>query len=272
MLVFQSPFVWIPMVVGALFLAGSCVSVKEQPVATGSLILSAGNRELADRNRLKVLDELAWRPLEEHERAALGEILARVIGSNLHSQKIREKAVEIIVERYGPDAAVWLGKTLGQTTQEPLQQMITALGELGDSQAIAYLIMTLAKMDRKTIRQEQQVIQAIEQIAGRGLSAVLINAWLTPENPLNVRLASLEYLLKSQGKGQMIAELLNRPSDDDDAFLEHLRFWAQHFATLPGDRRDYLQCSWQRLLLGDERLADMEIIAKRHPRLGAEVF
>jgi len=234
-------------------LLGGCATQYIAGKSVDELIELARRRDQADRWRLEIFDEVLARPLELQQQQRLGQLLADVAGSPLHSPVIRSRAIEIIAERYPGQAGQWLSRALVSTTEEDIrQQIIAELIRLSDRTALGNLTIDLAKNSAHESWQASAVAGAMVGIADAQLEEILFNQILT-ENRVEVRLAALKCLVKLVGTEQTI-ELIS-PLPDDEAFAGEVRFWAMRFGYVPTNAARLFLCSYQRTLLSVEQFS-----------------
>ena len=241
------------LVWGMVFLVvlGGCVGRSVGRWSDGALIRSVGQRGLADSVRLGVIDEVLRRELDPDEKERLGEVFGEVVGSRLHSPVVRGRVLEAIRKDYKADGAVWLGRSLSGCFDDELRRrMISALVELGDKRAIGYLVESLGQGDDKAL------VEAIEAISGGPLAVELKGLLIDSGQRLGVRMASLVYLVRVEGKW-VVKEIIIS-AGVKDGFLENLSFWAEGYDYLPCNMMSFYMCVWQRGRLSDEDLRSEE--------------
>jgi len=93
----------------------------------------------------------------------------------------------------------------------------------------------------------------IVKIAGDRLANVLASyLFVKGDDTLRVRNAALLSLVRIRGKDK-VRQILSGGAGGGDVFLEPLRFWAEHFAFVPGTKSEVLMCQMQWLRLTAEQ-------------------
>ena len=252
-----------------LLLAG-CAEQYIAGKSVDELIELSGRRDQADRWRLEIFDEVLARPLAPQQQQQLGQLLADVAGSPLHSPVIRSRAIEIIAERYPNQAGQWLSSALPGTTEVDIrQQIITELIRLSDPGSLGNLTVDLAKIsvhdswqsapvggsdvgDADDPWRASAVAGAMIRIADAQLEEILFDQLLTGEG-VKVRLAAIKCLMELVGTEQTIELITSLP--DDDAFAGEVRFWAMRFGYVPTNAARLFLCSYQRTHLSAEQFS-----------------
>ena len=228
------------------------------------LIQTIADRELADFYRLAAVKEVSGRALNNSQREELGEILREIAGSNRHSIEVRRCVIELIEIRFGPAAAEWLGSALVKTAEPDLEnQLVAALGRLGDPRAIDYIILHLASIDDERSSHKLPGYETIENIAGAEIDKVLRDRLTGQDQELHIRLAGLQCLIDLQGAESVKRLVKQVPDTHADELLQRLHYWADTFDYLPRNRREYLQCSWQKFLVDVKRMDQLKWTVKQ---------
>jgi hypothetical protein len=246
---------------------------------TGELIGLAGERGQADRVRMGVLEELEDRSLDGDQQGNLGLTLAVIVRSPLHSLIIRERVVDIIAEKYPAEAPVWLSEALIETWEPAIRrQILEHLERLGDSRSLPGLIVALSEIEfdtnMPTLREgmasddknmpkllvgmpPDDISRVIVKIADDALANVLESYLLgNGEDTLRVRNAALISLVNVNSRANVKGMIMG--GGEGDAYLEPLRFWAEHFAYVPGTKSEILMCQMQWLRLSGRQKKDLE--------------
>ena len=249
-------------------LLGGCAEQYISSKSVDELIELSGRRDQADRWRLEIFEAVLVRPLEPQQQQRLGQLLADVAGSPLHSPVIRSRAIEIIAERYPSQAGQWLSGALPGTTEEDIrQQIIAELIRLSDRSALGNLTIDLAKNsanvswqstpagwcdvgDADDPWQTSAVAGAMVSIADAQLEEILFDQLLAGEG-VGVRLAALKCLMPLVGTEQTIKLISSLP--DDGVFAGEVRFWAMRFGYVPTNAAHLFLCSYQRTHLNVEQ-------------------
>ena len=252
----QRSFLVIHIVLGLMALSG-CADRYVSQCSTGELIELVGDREQADRLRLGVLAEVSARPLTGEQQKKLGGLLAQVAKSPIHSPMIRQQVIDMIVTKYPEEAAVWLSEALIETREPAIRaQILEHLERLDDSRALPGLIVALSEEQAEIniptrgagMPPGRQVGGVIVKIADDSLENVLASHLMNKgDDTLQVRSAALLRLVRYRGK-EKAKEILSG-AGEGDAFLEPLRFWAEHFGYVPETKSQVLMCQMQWLRL-----------------------
>jgi len=239
-----------------LVLSAGCVSQGISNWSTDGLIKAVGNRELADRQRLAVIEAVLDRSLDPNQQVKLGEEFSRVIASPLHSPVIRRRVLEVIAGRYHDEAAAWLGAALLQTQEEQLRrQIIDILVQLNDKRVLADLVLALAQEQGGDGLSNELVGGAIERITGRPLAEVLEGQMADGDN-LQVRIAALAALVKQAGFKKAL-EMVSKTAGEDET-SQVLRFWSERFSYLPTNIARFMQCRWRQGQSAPEQMAKLQ--------------
>ncbi|MBN2377099.1 MAG: hypothetical protein JXD22_11900 [Sedimentisphaerales bacterium] len=263
-------------------LLGGCAEQYIAGKSVDELIELSGRRDQADRWRLEIFDEVLARPLAPQQQQRLGQILAEVAGSPLHSPVIRSCAIEIIAERYPDKAGQWLSGALVSTTEQDIrQQIIAKLIRLSDRSSLGNLTVDLAKNSVDLAKnsahdswqnnsrqsapvgerdpgnaddpwQTSAVAGAMVSIADAQLEEILFDQLSTAEG-VKVRLAALKCLVELLGTEQTVKLISSLP--DDGAFAGEVRFWAMRFGYVPTNAARLFLCSYQRTHLSAEQFS-----------------
>ncbi len=240
--------------IAGVFMSG-CVGGRQPNTDLNQLIAQVANRELADSKRLEMIDTVLKQPLDEKQREDLGNILAEVAASPLHSPVIRSRVIEIIPQRYPENAPPWLGRALLTTSESEIrEQILKSLAQLNQEQAIPFLVEAYGDADPGDPL-KMKIAQTIEQLARQPLDAVLQAQLLTGET-ISVKLAALSSLLKSQGQEAVLEMLAAR--SQEDVILEQVAFWAQRFHYFPTNKSRFLMCQLQRITLTPLQFDELE--------------
>ncbi|MCK4628972.1 MAG: HEAT repeat domain-containing protein, partial [Sedimentisphaerales bacterium] len=241
---------WIIVVFAAV--SAGCLSSTIPRWSTDTLIESAGNRELADQLRIRVLDEVVRRELDTDQYKKLGAVSAEVVGSPMNSPLIRQRVLYIVTDYYRDEAAQWLGAALLNSSEKQLRgKIIDALVKLGDEKAISYLILSLAEPEAELLKDKTAIVRAVESIAGKPIKKVALE-YLADGKQLKTRIAALVCLLEQNNRSEVITEIKALPIQDD--FIEELQFWAGQFGYVPTNIMRYYQCRLQQTILTEEQL------------------
>ncbi len=240
--------------IAGVFMSG-CVGGRQPNTDLNQLIAQVANRELADSKRLEIIDTVLKQPLDDKQQQELGNILAEVAASPLHSPVIRSRVIEIIPQRYPENAPVWLGRALLTTSEPEIQeQIINSLAQLNQEQAIPFLVEAYGDADPGDPL-KMKMAAAIEQITRQPLNSVLQAQLLTGET-ISVKLAALSSLLKSQGQEAVLGMLAAR--SPEDVILEQVAFWGQRFHYFPTNKSRFLMCQLQRITLTPLQFDELE--------------
>jgi len=255
---------------GVIFLTG-CAERYVSQRSTEELIELAGDRGQADRVRLAVLEEVWARPLDGEQQRILGEKLAGVAKSPLHSPVVRGRVVDIIATKYPGEASLWLSEALIETGESGIRGRILGhLEQFGDLRALPGLIIALSM---PTLREgmppadpptpgvgtvpRQKIEGVISRIANDSVERVLASYLLDPEdNTLRGRTAALRSLMRLQGE-EAVQQILSL-GGEGDVFLAPLRFWAEEFDYVPETQSEILMCQLQWLQLTTEQKEELE--------------
>ncbi len=244
---------WI-IVVFAVVSAG-CLSSTVPRWSTDTLIDSAGNRELSDQLRIKVLDEITQREPDPNQYKKLGTIFAEVVGSPLHSTAVRQRVLYIITDYYRAESGQWLGAALLNSSEKQLRrEIIDALMKLPDKKTIPYLILSLTEPEARLLKDKTAIIRAVESITEKPIEKVALE-YLSDGRQLKTRIAALACLLEQNSRSEVITELTALPTRDD--FIEELQFWARQFGYVPTNIMRYYQCRMQRTNLTGPQLKEL---------------
>jgi len=233
-----------------------CVSKGGYGWSTEGLIKAVGNRELADRQRLAVIDNVLSRNLDPNQQGQLGEELSRVIASPQHSPVIRRRVLEVIVGRYHDEAAVWLGAALLQTQEEQLRrQIIDLLVQINDKRVLGDMVQALAQEQASGGAVNELLSEAIERIAKQSLIQVL-EEQVTKGGNSPVRIAALAELVRREGL-EKTRDIVGKMPGEDEA-SQVLRFWGEKFSYLPTNIARFMQCRWYSEQLTPEQMAKLQ--------------
>ena len=223
-----------------------CLNSPVPRWSTDTLIESAGNRELSDRLRIEVLDEITQREPDPNQHKKLGAVFAEVVGSPLHSTAVRQQVLHIITDYYRAESGRWLGAALLNSSEKQLRrEIIDALMKLPDKKTIPYLILALIEPEAELLKDKTAIIRAVESIAGKPIEKVAIE-YLSDGKKLKPRIAALACLLEQKSRSEVITELAALPTRDE--FIEELQFWARRFGYVPTNIMRYYQCRMQRTI------------------------
>ena len=245
----QGSYLVINIVLGLMALSG-CADRYVSQRSTGELIELVGDREQADRVRLGVLEEVLDRSLIGEQQKKLGGHLAQVAKSPIHSPVIRERVVDIIAAEYPEEAPVWLSEALIETRESAMRgRILEHLEQFDDSRALPGLVIALSMAKQRVgMAPDSEVEEVIVKIAGDRLANVLESYLLGKgDDTLRVRNAAWLSLVRISGKDK-VRQILSG-AGQGDAFLEPLRFWAEHFDYIPGTKSEVLMCQMQWLRL-----------------------
>ncbi len=246
---------WLLRIMLLMAVFPGCSHVKQPQGNVDQWIAQVANRELADSKRLEMIDKVLKQPLDEKQRAELGNILAEVAASPLHSPVIRSRAVEIIPQRYPENAPQWLGRALLTTSEPEIQeQILKSLAQLNQEQAIPFLVEAYGDADPGDPL-TMKIALAIELLGRQPLDAVLQAQLLTGET-ISVKLAALASLLNSQGQEPVLGMLAAR--SPEDVILEQVAFWGQRFHYFPTNKSRFLMCQLQRITLTPLQFDELE--------------
>ncbi len=241
-----------------LMVALSLSGCAEQYISSKSadeLIELSGRRDQADRWRLEIFEAVLDRPLEPRQQQRLGQLLAEVAGSPLHSPVIRSRAIEIVAECYSSQAGAWLSRALVTTTEQDIrQQIIAELVRLSDRTALGNLTIDLAKKSANESWRTSAVAGAMAGIVDAQLEEILFDQLLTGEG-VKVRLAALKCLVELVGIEQTIDLISFLP--DDSAFTKEVRFWGMRFGYVPTNAARLFLCNYQRTHLNVEQFSQL---------------
>ncbi len=242
------------IVVFAVASAG-CLSSTVPRWSTDTLIESAGNRELSDRLRMEVLDEITQREPDPNQHKKLGAIFAEVVGSPLHSTVVRQQVLYIITDYYRAESGQWLGAALLNSSEKQLRgEIIDALMKRGDKKTIPYLILSLTQPEAELLKDKTAIIRAVESITEKPIEKVALE-YLSDGKQLKTRIAALACLLEQNSRSEVITELTALPTRDD--FIEELQFWARQFGYVPTNIMRYYQCRMQRAISTEAKLKEL---------------
>jgi len=233
-------------------MVGGCVGRGVPQWSNSALIDAAGQRQLSDSLRLKVIDEVLGRQLDPDEKKRLGEVFGEVVGSSLHSPVIRGRVLEAIREDYKADGPVWLGAAVVDCGDKNLRgQIVDTLVELADKRAIGYL----AEAMEQDGDSDKTLAGAIEKISGQPLAAAMKELLQDSKERLGARMAGLVCLANAQGKATAREFVMSAGAKD--GFLENLLFWAANYDYLPGNMMSFYMCVQQMGTLSAESLAGL---------------
>ena len=156
-------------------------------------LTTVADRDLPDRQRLKLIDTLLNKKLFADDRNRLAHHFAAILRSSRHSPVIRRRVIMALQNLQSKDTPIILAAALN-TTREPhlRRQLIHALAHPTDERVLPHLICALAT-------ETSLISKTIQTISNQPLENVLANH-LNPSHPLNVRLAALSSLVKTVGK------------------------------------------------------------------------
>ena len=232
-------------------------------MATDDLIILTANRELADRQRISVLEVVLSRHLAFHEKKVLGETLAKIVRSPLHSPTIRSHVVEKMLTHYSGEAGPWLSAGLSTTHEQDLrEQIITAVAKLKDQRVVPDLILAWADEMPENEGAAHLISKSLATITGQPLEKVLQEQLKTAAVHREVRLASLLILQTQYGRHKAKQAVLSLSDSDPDGAVLH--FWADNYDYLPTNQPRFLLCAFQQSRLSPEEL---QLLKQRIARL-----
>ena len=217
-----------------------CLQTRVPQWSTPGLIESAGNRELADRLRLQVFEELKQRELDPNQYQRLGEVFSTVVGSPLHSPLIRQDVIQIISTDYRNQASEWLGRALLNSSESEIRSgIIEALIKLQDRKSVPYLIITLDRAEKNDYADALAMGEALETLTSEPLERILWKE-LNEGDRIKSRMAALDCLQRRMKPDSLCAQLKVLPGSDP--FLQELQFWADRFAYIPSNQMRFFLC------------------------------
>jgi len=243
-----------------LVVVAGCVNSSVQSWSTDDLVRSVGRIDMADRNRLAVIDQVLRRKLDPDQHSKLGLVISDVVSSANQSPVVRKRLVGVIARRYRQTGPDWLGLALLNTHNRELRkEIIGVLITLADKKALPYLVVELAGDNRN-----KELIKTIERIADKPLEDVLNDQLFSEEETrhgntdkislLQVRLAALSCLIKLNGRPAEIKTIAEMKPTGLSRFMRQLQFWAERYNYLPTDRMSYWQGQLQLGRLSTEQL------------------
>ena len=243
------------------FMSG-CLQTTVPQWSTSGLIESAGNRELADRLRLQVFDQIKQRELDPNQYQRLGEVLSTVVGSPLHSPLIRQHILQLIISDYPNQAPEWLGRALLNCSETEIRSgIIEALIKLQDRKSVPYLLIALDRAEDNDYADALAMVEALETLSSEQLERVLWKE-LTEGDRIKSRIAALDCLQRRMKLDYLCAKL--KVLSGSDPFLQVLQFWADHFAYVPCNQMRFFLCQ---LLHNNLTAEQISILQRRASQL-----
>ncbi len=252
------------IIYGMLFLCGvawlsGCRSLNVETWSDQALIDSLANSGLADRRRLRVIDELRHRGLAPAIRVQLRTTAADIIGSPRHSPAIRLQTLDILTEMFPQAAAEHIGESLS-STREPFvrHQFVEALIRLDDPKSLTPLIEALAGEKNLQTDTAHLCLKAITDISPSPLEQTFSDR-LVQSGKARHRIAALSCLVKLGSPER--ANRIVAAAAEDDAFMKTLQFWSGRFDYLPDNLMSYFMCELLRHRVHPDDLAILQQVA-----------